>query len=180
MLEKGAGAYRAERRIALILRVPAGVVSCKGLRAKRVAPLLEVMNGPRLVAGALLTVLLGAALLALSPAFLVLGMLPDAAAPAEIAKVLPAAKAQLNSRYGFRWPAGYYRFLATETRTSDNLLILHFEYRVYPFIGASSAYLASRCTPLSKMDPRDMSGGWGPESQSELNHLRSPAQQPCP
>lgn len=138
-----------------------------------------VSNRPHLVAGALVAVLLAAALLGLTPSFLVLALLHDAAAPAEIGKVLPAAKEQLNSRHGFRWPAGYYRFVATESRSSDNLLVLHFEYRTYPFFSASSAYLASRCRPLDQIDPREMSGGWGPESESELIFLRSGAQRPC-
>ncbi len=137
-------------------------------------------NRPLFVGGGIVTVLLAVALLALSPSFLVLGLVRDAAPPAEIAAVLPAAKEQLNIRYGFRWPAGYYRFMSTETRTSDNLVVLHFEYRAYPFIRASTAYLASRCKPSSQIDPRTMSAGWGPESESELKHLRSAAQQPCP
>ena len=74
---------------------------------------------------------------------------------------------------------GYYRLVATETRASDNLVVLHFEYRTYPFITASSAYLASRCIPLSRIDPKQMSGGRGPGTESELNYLRSAAQPPC-
>jgi len=95
---------------------------------------------PHRVAGALLAALLAIALLALTPSFAVVALLRDAAAPPEIAKVLPAAKEQLHKTRGFQWPAGYYRYLATETRTSDNLVVLHFEYRAYPFITASSAY----------------------------------------
>jgi hypothetical protein len=137
-------------------------------------------KSPRLVAGGLVALLVAVALLALSPAFLILWLLADAAAPAEIAKVLPAAKEQLISRHGFRWPAGYYRFLGAETRTSDNLVVLHFEYRVYPFIMTSSAYLASRCKPFGQIDPRDMSAGWGPDSEPELMYLRSGPQPRCP
>src|SRR5437764_1153671 len=120
------------------------------------------------------------ALLALTPSFAVVALLRDAAAPPEIAKVLPAAKEQLHKTRGFQWPAGYYRYLATETRTSDNLVVLHFEYRAYPFITASRAYLASRCKPLEQIDPREMGFGWGPDSESELTYLRSRAQDPCP
>ena len=139
------------------------------------------MSNPRpLVAGALLALLLGVALLGLTPSFLVAVLLHDAAAPPEISRVLPAAKEHLYRTRGFRWPAGYYRYLATETRTSDNLVVLHFEYRAYPFITASRAYLASRCKPLPQIDPREMGFGWGPGSESELNHLRSAAQDPCP
>jgi len=135
---------------------------------------------PLLVAAALLAVLLAVALLLLTPSFLVVGLLHDAAAPPAVAKVLPAAKEQLHKTRGFRWPAGYYRYLATETRTSDNLVVLQFEYRAYPFITKSRAYLASRCKPLEQIDPREMGFGWGPGSESELNYLRSAAQDPCP
>jgi hypothetical protein len=124
--------------------------------------------------------LLGVALLALTPSLLVIALLHDAAAPPEVAKMLPAAKEHLYQTRGFQWPAGYYRFLASETRNSDNLVVLHFEYRSYPFITASRAYLASRCTPLAKSNPREMGFGWGPGSESELQYLRSPAQDPCP
>ena len=135
---------------------------------------------PHRVAGALLAALLAIALLALTPSFAVVALLRDAAAPPEIAKVLPAAKEQLHKTRGFQWPAGYYRYLTTETRTSDNLVVLHFEYRAYPFITATRAYLASRCKPLEQIDPREMGFGWGPDSESELTYLRSRAQDPCP
>jgi hypothetical protein len=124
--------------------------------------------------------LLGVALLALTPSLLVIALLHDAAAPPEVARMLPAAKEHLYQARGFQWPAGYYRFLASETRNSDNLVVLHFEYRSYPFITASRAYLASRCTPLAKSNAREMAFGWGPGSESELQYLRSPAQVPCP
>jgi hypothetical protein len=132
-----------------------------------------------LIAGALLVGLLAIALLVLTPSFAVLVALPDAAAPAEVTKVLPAAKEQLNGARGFRWPVGYYRFLSAETRTSDNLVVLHFEYRTYPFLAATPAYLASRCKPPGHLDPRSMGFGWGPESASELQYLRSATQDPC-
>ena len=51
---------------------------------------------PLLVAGALLVVLLAVALLLLTPSFLVVGLLHDAAAPPAVARVLPAAKEQLH------------------------------------------------------------------------------------
>jgi hypothetical protein len=139
----------------------------------------HLSNRSPLIAGGLLALLLAVALLLLTPSFLVLVLLPDAATPAEISRLLPAAKEQLNRTRGFRWPAGYYRFLSAETRTADNLLVLHFEYRSYPFIAATSAYLASRCKPMEKIDPREMGFGWGPGTESELEYLRSGAQDPC-
>src|SRR2546422_6324219 len=127
----------------------------------------------RVVAG-LLAALLAVAVLALTPAFLVLALLPDAAAPSEITAVLPVAREQLYTQLkSARWPVGYYRLVATETRASDNLIVLHFEYRTYPFIMASSAYLASRCRPLNQVDPKEMNGGRGPDTESELKYLRS-------
>ena len=140
----------------------------------------QLRNRPPLVAGGLLAALLVVALLLLTPSFLVIAVLPDGAASAQIARVLPAAKEQLNRTHGFRWPAGYYRFLSAETRTSDNLAVLHFEYRTYPFVGPTHAYLASRCTPMEQIDPAQMGFGWGPGAEAELQHLRSAAQDPCP
>ena len=135
---------------------------------------------PAVVAGALFVVLLAVALLALTPSFLVLALLPDAAAPSEITAVLPVAREELYIQFKSpRWPVGYYRLVATETRASDNLVVLHFEYRTYPFITASSAYLASRCSSLSQVDPKAMSGGRGPDTESELKYLRSAAQPSC-
>jgi len=135
---------------------------------------------PAVVAGALFVVLLAVALLALTPSFLVLALLPDAAAPSEITAVLPVAREELYIQFKSpRWPVGYYQLVATETRASDNLVVLHFEYRTYPFITASSAYLASRCSSLSQVDPKAMSGGRGPDTESELKYLRSAAQPSC-
>src|SRR5947208_11181622 len=132
------------------------------------------------VAGALLAGLLAVAMLALTPSFLVLALLPDAAAPSEITAVLPVAREELYIQFKSpRWPVGYYQLVATETRASDNLVVLHFEYRTYPFITASSAYLASRCSSLSQVDPKAMSGGRGPDTESELKYLRSAAQPSC-
>ena len=139
-----------------------------------------MIHRPQLVAAALVALLLAVALVALTPSFLVRVLLHDAVARPEVAKMLPAAKVQLENQLRFaRWPVGYTRLLATETRASDNLVILHFEYRTYPFIAASSAYLASGCKPLAQIDPREMSGGWGPDSASELEYLRSKAQPAC-
>jgi len=139
----------------------------------------QLRNRRPLVAGALFAALLAVALLLLTPSFLVLVVLPDAAAPTEVTRVLPAAKEQLNGTRGFRWPAGYYRFLSAERRTSDNLLVLHFEYRTYPFTTPTPAYLASRCTPMEQIDPQEMGFGWGPDSESELQYLRSATQDSC-
>ena len=133
-----------------------------------------------MVAGALLAALLAVAVLALTPSFLVLALLPDAAAPSEITAVLPVARERLYIQLKSpRWPLGYYHLVATETSASDNLVVLHFEFRTYPFITASSAYLASRCRPLNQIDPKAMSGGRGPDTESELRYLRSATQPSC-
>jgi hypothetical protein len=130
----------------------------------------------RLGAGALLAL----ALLALTPLMFVTASQRDATAPAGIARLLPAAKQQLDSNHGpIRWPLTHYRYVATETRTADNLVVFYFEYRTYPFVTATTAYLASRCTPLDQIDPREMSGGWGQQSMRELDYLRSGGQPAC-
>src|SRR5436309_13820281 len=132
------------------------------------------------VAGALLAGLLAVAMLALTPSFLVLALVPDAATPREITAVLPVAREQLYIQFKSpRWPVGYYRLVATETRASDNLVVLHFEYRTYPFITSSSPYLASRCSPLSQIDPKGMSGSRAPDTQTELMYVRAAGQPAC-
>ena len=132
-------------------------------------------NRPRLVASAL-----ALASLALTPTVVASIAIHDAPAPAGIARMLSAAKHQLdNNRGPIRWPLTHYRHVGTEARASDNLIVLYFEYRTYPFVTTSSAYLASRCTALDQIDPGKMTGGWGPESRSELAYLRSAAQPVC-
>src|SRR5207302_1931873 len=71
---------------------------------------------PLLVAGALLAVLLAGALLLLTPSFLVVGLLHDAAGPPAVAKVLTAAKEQLHMTRGFQWPAGTPRPILQPTK----------------------------------------------------------------
>jgi hypothetical protein len=75
------------------------------------------------------------------------------------------------------------RFTAIE-RGSDELVVLYFELRVYPFVGSPElAYLSSRCTPLEAIDPWGMGGGivqGDPATDEELAYLRSDAQPPCP
>ena len=130
------------------------------------------------IAGAILAGLIGVQLLV--PTVVLMVATPDAEAPAAVRQLLPEAKRALAS--GFELPLAYVRFLGLETRDADQLVILHFELRPWPYLASELGYLASRCTPLEEIDPRGMSGGRGVvdfETDAELAYFRSGSQPPC-
>lgn len=130
--------------------------------------------------GRLLWVLGILALVSLAPCATVLAVPPDAAAPAELAVKLPAAKHALVNSLDRQWTRA--RFVGLETRASDNLVVLQFEIYGWPNLTPARAVLVSRCRPLADIDPRSMGGGVVNDfaTDAELEHLRSPAQNPCP
>lgn len=76
------------------------------------------------------------------------------------------------------------RFVGSEERGRDRLVILLFELRAYPYVGSPElSYLVSRCTPLGELDPWGMGGGAIPggdwRDDPELQYLASDAQPPC-
>ncbi len=106
---------------------------------------------------------------------------PDRDAPSLVRRILPDAKRVLAGQLDL-WPASI-RYTGMETRRVDELVILQFEVRAFPFFAVDRAYLASRCTPLADLDPAAMGGGRGVTdfaTDAELEHLRSDAQPPCP
>jgi hypothetical protein len=105
---------------------------------------------------------------------------PDATAPSAVGRLLPDAKRALASNLDSA--LAYVRYLGVETRQRDQLVVLQFEIRPWPYVFADRAYLASRCTPIANLDPRAMSGGRGVSdwaTDPELTYLRSDAQEPC-
>ena len=130
--------------------------------------------------GRLLWVLGILALVSLAPCATVLPVPPDAAAPTELAVKLPAAKHALVNGLDRQWTRA--RFIGLETHASDDLVVLQFEIYGWPNLIPARAFLASRCRPLADIDPRSMGGGLVDDlvTDSELEHLRSPAQHPCP
>jgi hypothetical protein len=78
-------------------------------------------------------------------------------------------------------PLTHARFVGAETG-DDDLVILLFELRPYPYIGGRLAYLVSRCVAPAALDPMGMGGGFidgDRASDVELAYLRSDAQPPC-
>lgn len=131
--------------------------------------------------GRLLWVLGVLALVSLAPCATVLAVPPDAAAPTELAAKLLEAKHALLNSLDRQWTRA--RFVGLETRASDNLVVLQFEIYGWPNLLPTRAFLVSRCRPLADIDPRSMGGGVVDgdfATNPELEHLRSPAQNPCP
>lgn len=106
---------------------------------------------------------------------------PDAQAPAGLGRPVAEFGAVLASQLDR--PLTHARFVRLESGR-DSLLILFFELRRYPFLGAPElAYLVSRCVAIEALDPWGMSGGiieGDPAFDPELDYLRSAAQPSCP
>jgi hypothetical protein len=106
--------------------------------------------------------------------------LPDADAPPAVESILPDAKRYLAQQLDL--PLAHVRLSDVELRARDDLVILMFELRPFPYIASEGAYVASRCTPLERLHPQQMGGGRGVAdfaTDTELAHLRSDAQPPC-
>ena len=129
--------------------------------------------------GRLLWVLGVLALVALAPCATVLAVPPDAAAPNELAVKLPEAKHVLVHQLERGWARA--RYVGLETRASDDLVVLQFEIYGWPNLTPVRAFLVSRCRPLAQIEPRSMGGGVVDDfaTDAELQHLRSPTQNPC-
>ena len=125
-----------------------------------------------------LVALVAAVLLAGPPVVAVLA--PDHTTPASVARILTEARRTLSAQLDL--PASAIRYVGIETRDRDELVVLQFEIRSFPFLAIERAYLFSRCTPLDDLDPAGMGGGRGVTdfaTDPELEHLRSDAQPPC-
>jgi hypothetical protein len=125
--------------------------------------------------------IVGAVALLLLPFALQGVLLRDEQAPPELSRLLPSAKRALLA--GLDHPPVHVRYLGLERRRHDELLIIRFELRPYPFVSAEGAYLASRCRPLETFDADafySMGGGITDfATDPELAYLRSDAQPPC-
>ncbi len=118
--------------------------------------------------------------LILAPIAILPTALPDADAPPAVERILPDAKRYLTGQLDV--PVAYLRLSDVELRDADDLVILMFELRPFPYIASEGAFLVSRCTPVGRLDPQQMGGGRGVvdfATDTELAHLRSDAQPPC-
>ena len=105
---------------------------------------------------------------------------PDEAAPEAVERLLRDAKNYLAQQLDL--VAAHLRFIGMEHRDRDDLVILKFDLRPFPFLATEGAYLVSRCTPLEDLDPLAMGGGRGVKdfaTDTELAHARTNAE-PCP
>ena len=132
---------------------------------------------PRWVGFALAVALLG-------PIASVNALARDAEAPTEVAPLLDAAKGVLRAQLELIPAVTHLRFAGIERRDADDLVILYFEIRTYPYLASELAYMGSRCTPLATFtgDTFWMMGGGrgliGPDDP-ELVFLRGPDQGTC-
>lgn len=82
---------------------------------------------------------------------------PDKTAPAAVSRLLPEAKRTLAAQFDL--PLAYVRYVGLETREIDDLVILRFELRPFPYLRSEGAYLVSRCTAIEQLDPTGWAGG---------------------
>lgn len=135
----------------------------------------------RVAAGCSVALVAAVVMLALLGPLLVSVLAPDAEAVPAARRLLPDAKGVLSRQLDL--PPSVIRFTGIEMRDDDQLVIMRFELRAFPFIFSEGAYLGSRCTPLDELDPASMGGGRGIvdfETDPELEYLRSGAQPACP
>ncbi len=107
--------------------------------------------------------------------------LPDAPPPAGLTRPIRDFSDAIWHLFE-RPPWIYARYVDVETEP-DDLVVLYFEVRPYPYLAADSeVYLVSRCSPMGALDPMGMGGGTVIGSRAddpELEYLRSDAQPPC-
>lgn len=107
-------------------------------------------------------------------------LLPDASAAAAVQRILPEAKRSVTNQLDL--PAAHVRYTGAEVRRGDDLVILYFELRPFPYVAAEAAYLVSRCTPIDEVEPDRMGGGRGVTdfaTDPELVSIRSEDQPAC-
>lgn len=127
-----------------------------------------------------LTLAVAVLLIALGGPMLVVTVAPDAEAPPHVERILPRAKRYLVGQLDAF--TSVVRYVGWEHRERDDLVILMFELRPFPFVTVDRAYLGSRCTPIEDLDPEAMGGGRGIQefrTDPELEYLRSDAQPSC-
>jgi hypothetical protein len=150
----------------------------EGWKQHASAPRLNIVR--KLVAGVALTLV---AISLVVPFGILPVLAPDETAPTAISRLLPEAKRSLAAGLDLPLaPLAYVRYVGLETRERDDLVILRFELRSFPYLSSEGAYLVSRCTAIENLDPTEMDGGGGVsdfETDPELEYARSDAQTPC-
>ena len=122
---------------------------------------------------------------AISPVVVVEALARDATPPAEMSAPLDSAKRALAGQYDLIPLVQRVRYVDLEYRPTDDLVLLYFEIRSYPYLWSREAFLVSRCVPLADFTAdtfAGMGGGYVQSSRAsdpELVHLRGPGQGTC-
>lgn len=126
-----------------------------------------------------------ALVVAISPVVVVEALARDATPPAELSAPLDNAKRILVGRFDLIPLVQRVRYVDSEYRPTDDLMLLYFEIRSYPYLWSREVFLVSRCVPLADFTADSFSGMGGGYVQSsrasdpELVYLRGPDQPPC-
>jgi hypothetical protein len=119
------------------------------------------------------------------PALLIRATMRDAEPPLGLSRPIGAFGTLLVNELD-RSPTTHVRFIGHEWRPDDQLVILFFELRSWPYVAPPTiGYLVSRCSPIEALDATGMGGGLvlgGDVSRDpELEFLRDVEAQPsCP
>ncbi len=124
-------------------------------------------------------------MVAISPVVVAEALARDATPPAELSAPLDSANRILAGQFDLIPLVQRVRYVDMEYRTTDDLVVLYFEIRAYPYLWSREAFLVSRCMPLADFTADSFAGMGGGYVQSsrasdpELVHLRGPAQGTC-
>jgi len=122
---------------------------------------------------------------AISPVVVVEALARDPTPPAELSAPLDSAKRVLAGQFDLIPLVQRVRYVDTEYRPTDDLVLLYFEIRSYPYLWSREAFLVSGCVPLADFTADSfsrMGGGYVQSSRTsdpELVYLRGPGQPTC-
>lgn len=120
-----------------------------------------------------------------SPVVFVEAVARDAAPPAELAPGLLEAELGFVGQFDLIPLVDHVRYVDLEYRQSDDLVLLFFEIRRYPYLSSEEVWLGSRCVPPADFTAdtfAGMGGGYVHASRAtdpELVYVRGPDQSPC-
>lgn len=109
----------------------------------------------------------------------------DAPPPNWLASGLGEAERAIVGQFDLVPVLDHVRLLDVEYRQSDDLVLLYFEIRRYPYLSGAEVWLGSRCVPISDFIADGfpgMYGGYVHGSRAldeELVYVRGPDQSPC-
>ncbi|MDH4335003.1 MAG: hypothetical protein OEW24_07060, partial [Chloroflexota bacterium] len=100
-------------------------------------------------------------MLAISPIVVVEALARDATPPDEMSAPLDSAKRVLAGQFDLIPLVQRVSYVDSEYRPTDNLVLLYFEIRTYPYLWSREAFLVSRCVPLADFTADSFAGMGG-------------------